>query len=289
MNRSVESLKAFMAGSRRESTLRPVRGVLVVGAGKGGVGTSVVAGLLAVAAARSGAQVLLADGDEAVGSLHLMFGMTDPGPGLAALRGGKVAPRDLLVSLAPGLALLPGGGGGMDATFAVAAADRRVLFRRVAGLYEHFDLVVVDGGSRLDSVMAACATGAERLLCVTGSDRISLAGSYALFKVTRTRFPGLPAELVVNGATTRTGQGAHRVVEAATGSFLGAAVPLAGVVPDDQEIRDALRANRPLHRLAAAVPALEAAGAIVHRILREHTAALEGDAPLIPLPHARDL
>ncbi len=289
MSRSVESLKAFMAGSRREATFRPVRGVIVVGAGKGGVGTSVVAGLLAIAAARSGERVLLVDGDEAVGSLHLLFGLNDAGPGLGALRGGRIVPRDLLVTLAPGLTLLPGGGGGLDATLAVAAADRRVLFRRVAGLYEHFGLVVVDGGSRLDSVMAACAAGSEKLLCVTGTERIALAGSYALLKVTRTRFPGLSTELVINGATTHAGRGAYSIVEAATASFLGAAVPLCGVVPDDPDVREGVREERPLHLIGDASPALEAASAIVHRILREDAEAPGAAAAVIPLSHVRDL
>ena len=72
-----------------------------------------------------------------------------------------------------------------------------MLLRRVSGLYERFDLVVVDGGSRLDSVMAACAAGAGRLVGVTTPDRIAQAAVYALLKVTRGRFGALPTELVV--------------------------------------------------------------------------------------------
>lgn len=112
MNRSTDSLKEFTASSGSEDRFRPRPGVIVVGSGKGGVGTSVIVALLGLQAMRQGEHVLLVDADEAVGSLHLMFGVSDPGPGLGSLRAAGVTPTSLLLPVAPGLALFPGGGGG---------------------------------------------------------------------------------------------------------------------------------------------------------------------------------
>ncbi len=265
MTRPVDSLKAFMATSGREGTYRSRPGVVVVGSGKGGVGTSVVAALLGLEAMRRGEHVLLVDADEAVGSLHLMFGISDPGPGLGSLRQAGVTPDSLLFEVSPGLALFPGGGGGVDATLAAAAGERRVLMRRVAGLYENFGVVIVDGGSRLESVMAACHAGTERLVCVTTPSRISIASNYALFKVARSRFHGLPIELLVN--SSEDGRSVYQIVNAATSSFLGVDVSFGGTFPRDDSLRECLESGTSLSLLDTTAPALNAAGAVIERIL----------------------
>lgn len=281
---SVDSLKAFVAaGGGRDASHRVVAGVVVFGAGKGGVGTSMLAGLVALQAARRGATVLLVDADETVGSLHLMFGVQGEIPGLGTLRGGDVMPEDLLRSVAPGLTLFPGGGGGLDATLSVAAAERRMLLRRVAGLYERYDLVVVDGGSRLDSVMASCAAGAERVVCVTTADRIAQAAAYALLKVVRGRFGDLSAELVVNRAADAAARAAHGLVKAASVSFLEADVDYGGGVPEDSELADLLAAGGSLADSDPQGPASVATGGIADRLLLEQDARTPGATAVLPL------
>ncbi len=232
-----------MAGSGGSAPFEPRPGVFVVGSGKGGVGTSVVAALLAVEAARRHGRVLLVDADETVGSLHLMFGQDDGGPGLGALRKPGVVAEDLLRQVAPGVSLLSGGGGGVDATLSSALGERRSLLRRVSGLYDDFTTVVVDGGSRLESVMAACSAGAARLLCVTTGDRISLAASYALFKVARARFRGLPVDLLVNRADAAEASDLHAVVGRAARSFLATDIGFGGSIPTSPEVVWSLQAG----------------------------------------------
>lgn len=283
MNRSLDALKAFVAGSGRDSSHRSFPGVVVFGAGKGGVGTSAVAGLVALGAARQGATVLLVDGDETVGSLHLMFGFPPGVPGLGALRGGSVEPGDLLLQAAPGLSLFPGGGGGIDATLAGAVAERRILLRRVAGLYERYDLVVVDGGSRLDSVMAACSAGAGRLVGVTVTDRIAQAAVYALLKVAGGRYPELAAELVINQATDADAQGAHEMVQAAAASFLGATVAFGGGLPDDAALRTTLGQGGSLTDVSVDAPAVVAATRLAERLLAETDMMAGPHSPVLPL------
>lgn len=262
MTRSIESLKAFVAGSG--AAFEPTPGVIVLGSGKGGTGTSLLAALLALAGAEAGARVLLVDADETTGTLHLLFGLPSGVPGVGALRSGGVAPEGLLVSPAPNVSLLPGGGGVEDATFSVAPAERRALLRRVAGLYPDFDLVVVDGGSRLDSVMAACAVGAERLLAVTTPDRIALAATYALIKVARARFDGMPLELLVNHASAEGARDVHAVVASASSAFLGSSITLAGAVPEDGALAETLARGESL-AAAPPGPAQEALAALAAR------------------------
>lgn len=171
----------------------------------------------------------------------------------------------------------------MESTLAVASAERRMLLRRVAGLYDRFDLVVVDGGSRLDSVMAACAAGAGRLLGVTTPERIAQAAVYALFKVARGRFPELAAELVVNRAEEATGREVHELVHTAATSFLGARVAYGGAVPRDPELEARVGAGGSLLDLVPDDPAAAAAAAIADRLTAEARANVAYAAPVIPL------
>lgn len=282
MSRSSDSLRAYMAGRTGGPGYVRSPGVIVVGGGKGGAGTSTVCALLAMEAARAGQRTLLVDGDEHLGALHLIFGFDVAGPGVASLRGGETRPADLVREVVPGLHLLPGGGTGVEGTHVISTAERRALFRRVAELYEHHDLVVVDGGSRLESVTAAMTAGVERLVVVTGTDRIGLAAAYALVKVARGRFGDVPTELVVNRAVGNAGLAAHRIVDGAAERFLHADVPLAGAIPEDPAVPAAIEATGIL-ALEPGTPGRDAAFRLVDRILNEHAARNASGAPVIPL------
>ena len=281
MSNTTDSLRSYMAGRGGQGFV-PTPGVLVVGGGKGGVGASTVSALMAVEAARAGQRVLLVDGDEHLGSLHLLLGQPHGGPGLGMLKGGRATPAELVRNVGEGLDLLPGGGAGVEGTYTIATAERRALFRRVSELYEKYDLVVVDGGSRLESVTAAMTAGVERLMVVTSTDRVALAASYALVKVARGRFGSVPVELIVNQVAGNNGLAAHRIVDGAAERFLKSDVPLAGGVPEDIRLREAVEADA-LLSLGGDAPARRAAFGIVDRVLNEHAVREATAAPVIPM------
>jgi MinD-like ATPase involved in chromosome partitioning or flagellar assembly len=219
------------------------------------------------------------DADETVGSLHMLFSLPREVAGLGSLRRGDLAPERLLVEVAPGLHLCPGGGGGVEATLALAAAERRMLLRRVAALYDRYDAVVVDGGSRLDSVMASCAATSGRLVCVTTRDPIAQAAAYALVKVARARFEGLPVELLVNRAAEEEGRVAHDLVDVASATFEGRGVPFAGAVLDDEALVRTVDARVSLAGLSASSPAADALAGLADRLLVE-SSPQAGSRPL---------
>ncbi len=287
MNQSLSSLKAYLGQTQDQPPWAPAPGVVVVGSGKGGVGTSTVSALLALAAAAEGRKVLLLDGDESAGSLHLLLGLTDAGPGIGSLRGGDLTPRDLLRRLGKNLWFLPGGGGGADATLALALGERRALFRRVAGLYDEFDLVVLDGGSHLTSVMAACGAGAERLLALTTPDRVAMAATYALLKVGTERFPCLPMEIVVNGTDPASAEEVFRMMFLAGSRFLRLEVPYGGSIPRDPELEQLHAEGRSLRSVDFGTAAPRAAERLHARLASEQEAAGSLGADLLPLSAVR--
>ena len=76
---------------------------------------------------------------------------------------------------------------------------------------------------------------------MTTADRISLAASYALFKVARARSRGLPIELVVN--LSGDGRSVYEIVKDAASRFLGMDVSFGGTVPPDAMVRQCLEAG----------------------------------------------
>jgi flagellar biosynthesis protein FlhG len=288
----LDALRAFVAA--RPAAAGPASNVLVVGSGKGGAGTSVVAALVAIAAAAAGRRVLLVDADPHVGPQRHLLG---------------VAPRHVVADLARGAALdalatpvsatlsLVAGGPATVVTSAHAGVDpaeHRALLRRVAALYQNHDLIVVDGGSRLDTVCACCETGGlpARLLVVTGTEPIALAATYALLKAARERTAALPggpvdSEVVVNRHDDDAAQHGFAQVAQACREFLGTTTAFAGAIPDDACLSVALRSGMPLQDAATGSPAAVATHALVERLLAalasrtgsERTARTAGRAP----------
>lgn len=271
MTGSLDTLKAFVAKNGRALPFEPRPGVVVLGAGKGGVGTSTLAALLAVSAAGRGIRTLLVDANDAVGSVHLMLGIPDGGLGIGSLAGKKTA-EDLVLRVTPTLDLIPGGIGESEIPEMVTPGQRVVAYRKVSGLYEHYELTIVDAGARLHGLMGVLGAGAERLVAVTAADRISLAGSYALFKIVAQRHPELPVEVLINGRGEPEARSVFHIVETAATRFLGIPVSFAGGVPDDPGIRDAVATGTSLALEEGSSPARTAVSTVLDRILFEQQA-----------------
>ena len=266
MNAQLDSLR--QAAERRGAA--PARAaaarVIAVGSGKGGVGTSTVATLLAATMAEAGHDVLLVDSGERIGALHHLLGV-EPERTVASLRGGGAEPEDLLVHVAERLAFLPGASSPQDA--ALPASERRMLFRRAASLYERYALVVVDAGATAESILATCAEGVGRFLAVTGVDRISVVATYALVKTIHQRFPATAIEVLANRGDDVTSHRALEHLGDAAERFLGRPVPVAGTVPHDHDFASAMAAGLGAHEAAAGSSAAVALRSIGERILAE--------------------
>ncbi|HEX6068598.1 MAG TPA: cellulose synthase operon protein YhjQ/BcsQ [Longimicrobiaceae bacterium] len=272
MSAQLEPLRRQIAPRVYPSRRGEADGAVVFASGKGGTGTSTLAALLAVGAAARGSRVLLVDGNVGFGSLHLYLGV-GAGAGWAALKAGAPA-EDLLVKVTETLTLLPAGSAEDAAAASISAAERAALFRKVSSLYAAYDLVVVDGGSRLDSVLAACGAGVGRLVAVSTPDRVSLAGTYALVKVLDGKLSGLPVSVVVN----RGDETAAESLRGAARRFLARSVDCAGAVPDDECLRAGINAGMDIQDAAVDSPAAAAileAGTHFVRGLRAGSAAGE--------------
>ena len=169
---------------------------IVIGSGKGGVGKSVVSVLLASALAVQGRQVLLVDGDQNMANLHVLLGVR-PSTRVESLLQGEIAAPDLVRPIAPNLWLLPGVSGS-ESLHGLDTHDRARIQHRLSDVYGQFDVVIVDAGSGIESVVRVATMHATRLLVVTAPEPTALTDAYALLKIVSLELPELPIDILVN-------------------------------------------------------------------------------------------
>ena len=239
--------------------------VVLVASGKGGVGTSVATSLLALAYADAGKRVLVIDGHEGNGALHHLFGVR-PLRSLDALRDHTVEVSDVVIDLSEHFSLVTTKPAS-DEQLSLSPEDRRVPFERLLPLSADYDCVIVDGGSRLDNVLAIAESGAGVAVLVTDADRISLAANYALLKVLAQRASGVRCSVLVSRHDDLVSRGAGDQLVDACERFLNLDLSLVGSIPDDACLRAAIGAGMPIGDAADGSPAALVMQAIAQRVL----------------------
>jgi MinD-like ATPase involved in chromosome partitioning or flagellar assembly len=239
---------------------------LLVASGKGGVGTSMIAAMMAIAAAERGDRVLLVDATEAGGSLHHLLGGR-PAQSLWTLAERAGRATDVLIPLNEHLTFVAGG----TSAGAVAPAshtERRSALTRLSTFYSHFDVIVFDGGSRLDTIAAINELTDPRLLLVTSADRLALAANYALVKSVSARRAVESIAVVANRQTDSLGATACDFLVGACSHFLNRAIDVVGTVPDDSSVQSAVDAGMTLRDVLDDSAAMDAVrGILPHTLL----------------------
>jgi flagellar biosynthesis protein FlhG len=226
---------------------------ITIASGKGGVGKTWTAVTLAQAFALLGERVLLVDGDLGLANVDVQLGI-EPKADLAAVMAGQT---NLAGAVAPyaggpskaaqgGFDVLPGRSGA-GTLAGLPDAELLALAKGLVALEASYDRVLVDLGAGLDKVVTTLCTADQgskghAILVVLTAEPTSLTDAYAFIKVIRMHAPKADLRVVVNRAAgANEGKRTHLALSTATQNFLGFAPPLAGIIPDDSKVADAIR------------------------------------------------
>lgn len=235
MNDQASGLRALAARPPEELLPAPTP-AFVIGSGKGGAGKSVLSIGVAAEFAALGRRVLLVDGAQNKGNLHILLGVK-PGATLTGLLEGAVEAEDLLCPVNGNLALLPAESG-TERLHALTVTDRARLHHRLTHLYDRFDLVVIDAGGSLDDILRVAAMRATRLVLLAQPEPTALSDAYAVIKIVTLQLPSLPIDVVVNRVgAMEEGLATFERLAVASRRFLNRRLNYSGAVRESSALR----------------------------------------------------
>lgn len=263
--------------------MNPTSGPALVGviSGKGGVGKTNLAVNVAVAARELGARVLLVDGDLGLANVDVLLGLTPSRSGADVLAH-QVALSEAISEGPRGIHVLPAASARED----LCALRPRELAALLVPLFraaERYELVLIDAGAGIGPSVLGLAAACDRLLLVTTPEPTAFADAYAMLKVASRELADVPIELVVN--ETRAAYDArrthHRLCKL-TRRFLSQAPPLAGAIPQDAFLAQAVARQRAVVDSFPSAPSSRVFQRLAVRLLEsprsrvaEHGGALE--------------
>ena len=250
---------------------------IAVASGKGCVGKTNMSLALALCARREYGRVLLWDADFGLANCDILLDVA-PERTIADVLRGRVPLEEAITSGPGGIDVLPAGSGVRDAVAPDAAqrARLREVFERLRSAYE---VVVIDGAAGIGESVITLARWADAVLLVTTPEVPAVADAYATLKVLCQAGRNAGIHLLVNMA--RDGAEADRVaarVRAVAARFLGMQLHIAGWVPLDPHVAEAVRARVPFALAAPGCPAAAAMAAVWARIGPKDPVAAKGGA-----------
>lgn len=232
---------------------QPVRVIAVTG-GKGGVGKTSVAVNLATGLAAAGRRVVLLDGDLGLANVDVLLGLS-PRYTLAHVLCGERTLDEILVSSPQGFKIVPAASGAADLA-SMAGAGHLTLVQAFSSLATRLDVLIVDTAAGIAPGVLQFSQAAQHVLVVVTDEPASLTDAYALIKVL-SRDHGVSRFRVVSNMSRAVGEGEtlFKKLAKVTGRFLDVLLEYAGEIPDDEHMRRAIRAQRPVLDAHPASPA----------------------------------
>ncbi len=253
---------------------------LAVTSGKGGVGKSNVAVNVALEWAALGRRVSLLDADLALANADVLLGL-NPQYHLGHVLQGQRSLREIVIEVAEGMRLIPGGSG-VEELANLARAQHTRLIGELQALEAEADCMLIDTAAGIAENVTGVLHAADEVIIVTTPDPTAVVDAYAVIKVLHQHNPAKPLGVIVNDVV---GIGdADRIfaqLQSAVTRFLGHKLTLLGTIPRDAQLAEAVRAQVPVVLYAPDAPASRSLRLIAKQLETEHSSGSKR------LPHQR--
>jgi flagellar biosynthesis protein FlhG len=217
---------------------------LAVGSGKGGVGKTAISVGLSYALAKMGHRVLLIDADLGLANIDLQIGI-NPTHTLQDVVFGNCSLAEAVVEQSDGPDVLPSSSGTADMV-EMGAARRQLFVEELIRFAAGYEYLIIDTAAGIGDSITAFMRAVPEVIVVVANEPTSIMDAYSLIKVLLTQETP-PNVAIVTNMTRSLDEGAtlaehlNNIVE----RFLNVRLPVAGCVPFDEHVRDAIRHRRP--------------------------------------------
>lgn len=220
--------------------------IIAVASGKGGVGKTWFSVTLSHALALMGKKVLLFDGDLGLANVDVQLGLMPKRDLNDVIRGRLSLDKVIQEYEDGGFDIIAGRSG--QASLSALPSQRLALLRdQLLEVADDYDVVICDLGAGVDRTVRMLSSIAARTALVTTDEPTSLTDAYAFIKLGNAAGMSKNISVVVNMAGTQTdGEKTYKTLLKACENFLRLTPPLAGMIPHDPKVKDAIRNQTPI-------------------------------------------
>lgn len=213
---------------------------LSITSGKGGVGKTSLTCNLALDLASRNFRTLILDGDLGMANADVMFG-TRADKTIADVLAGRSAIEEVLLSVRPGIDLIPGGSGLYEMQN-LNSLQKQNLLNQVSLLEDNYDFMLIDTAPGLHGHVLYLNAAAQEILVVITPDPASLTDAYALIKVLNQRHLETRFSVICNLVRDEAeGLQIYRRLSDVAMRFLCVGLDYRGFIPADPEMRKATK------------------------------------------------
>jgi flagellar biosynthesis protein FlhG len=231
-------------GLRQMVSPKPVRAIAVTG-GKGGVGKTNVSVNLAVAAAEQGSKVMLLDADLGLANIDVVLGL-HPKYDLSDVFSGDCTLEEILVEGPAGIKVIPGASG-VQKLAELSSAEHNGLIRAFADVGGDVDTFIVDTAAGISDTVISFSRAAHEVVVVVCDEPASITDAYAIIKLLNRDYGHQRFRVLANMIrSAQEGRELYNKMCRVTDRYLDVALGFMGAVPYDDNLRKAVRAQRPV-------------------------------------------
>lgn len=248
------------------SGIKPVKVIAVTG-GKGGVGKSNVSINLAIALCQLGHKVMLLDADLGLANVDIMLGLKTK-KNLANVLSGECDLQDIILQGPHGLQIVPASSG-TKSMAELSSLQHAGIIHAFNDIGHNLDFLIIDTAAGITDMVINFIQAAQDVLAVVCDEPTSITDVYALMKVLNKEHEITRFNVLAN--MTKTSQEGREIFATLSGvcsRFLDVTLNYLGAIPFDDNVRLAVKKQKPLIDAFPRSPASVAMKGLAKKIQR---------------------
>ncbi|MBT5052485.1 MinD/ParA family protein [Pseudomonadales bacterium] len=244
----------------------PVR-VIAVTSGKGGVGKTNISVNLAASLSLAGQRVMLMDADLGLANVDVLLGL-EPHFDLQHVISGEKSLDEIIVQGPLGIHVVPASSG-VEKMAELTSVEHASLIAAFSELKQPIDVLIVDTAAGIADGVVSFAKACQEVIVVVCDEPTSLTDAYALIKVLSMRHGIKQFQILANMVKDESqGLNLYEKLLNTTDRFLEVGLKYLGAVPFDEQLRQSVRAQKPVIEAYPRSPAAKALVRIGEKINR---------------------
>lgn len=226
------------------SSTKPVKVIAVTG-GKGGVGKSNVSVNLSIALSQLGHRVMLLDADLGLANVDIMLGLKTK-YNLANVLDGECELKDIVVQGPHGLQIVPASSG-TKSMAELSSIQHAGIIQAFSDIGHDIDYLIIDTAAGITDMVVNFVQAAQDVLAVVCDEPTSITDVYALMKVLNKEHNIVRFHVLANMVkTSQEGRELFATLSSVCNRFLDVTLNYLGSVPFDDNVRKAVKKQKPL-------------------------------------------